>query len=438
MNIFARKFIWPANRSILSKHVSCGIFLLVILAVRTPVGAQEELNDDRKIERHKEIAQTMSEPIYKRLGSIHEDLGNNLYEKAITALARLEKISLNNYEEALVMQTYGFAYVQQEQYKLALEYFEKSLATGSLPGAAQQGMLYSLSALYASEGQYIKAIETMRRWFRYEAEPVAAAYMVIASSFTELDRYDDALPYVRKAIEKSDEPNEDWYMLELAIHFERNSYREAISVLKTMVQYWPDTGKYWDMLAGVHMELGQDKDALDTMMVAYAKGLIDDSRRIMALVQLNMVLDIPFTAGIILETELAAGRVEGSKEDLEILLQAWLSSKEYNRAIKVIEQLGSLVGDGAYFMQKAGIHNELGEWELVAAAVQQALDRGLDKPTDAYMLAGMAYSELKQFDKAIAAFRSAREVGNDKQRQNATAWIDFVQDKIAVKSAALN
>jgi tetratricopeptide (TPR) repeat protein len=417
---------------------SCVFLVLAMLATCTPVAAQEELNDDREVRKHKDIGQTMSEPVYKRLSSVHEDLGNNLYDKATTALARMEKMPLNDYEEALVMQTYGFAYVQQERYKLALEYFEKSLATGSLPGAAQQGMLYSLSALYASEGQYLKAIETMRRWFQYEPEPIADAYMVIASSFTELERYDDALPYVRKAIEKSEEPKEDWYMLELAIHFERNRYREAVSVLKTMVQFWPDTGKYWDMLAGAHMELGQDKNALDTMMVAYAKGLIDDTRRIMALVQLNMVLDIPFTAGHILETELAAGRVESSKENLEILLQAWLSSKEYDRAVKIIEQLGSLAEDGAYFMQKAGIHNELGEWELVAEAAQLALDKGLDKPTDAHMLAGMAYSELKQFDKALAEFRKARDAGNDKQRQNANAWIDFVQDKIAIKSAALN
>jgi len=412
--------------------------LLLTFCVLAPASAQEELNDDRKIERHREITQSLTEPVYKRLNAVHEKLADKKFDKAIADLVKLEMIPLKTYEEALVLQTFGFAYVQQSKYQLALDYFEKCLAKDSLPGAALQGMLYSLAGLYAAEGQYLKAIEMMREWFRYEEEPVVDAYMIIASSFTELQRYDDALPYVRKAIEKSEEPNEDWYMLELAIYFEKERYRDAVKVLRKMVQFWPDDAKYWDMLVGAHLELKDDKKALDTMMVAYARGHIQSEQKIIALAQLNMVLDIPYTAGAIIEESIAAGKVEANKDNLEIQLQAWLSSKEYERAVRTIDRLGPLAEDGSYFMQKAGIHNELGEWEQVTTSVDRALDKGLKDPTAAYMLAGMAQTELKRFSAALTAFRSARESGNAKQRENATAWIDFLQGKIAVQSAALN
>lgn len=400
-----------------------------------PAAAQEELDDNRRIEKYRDVTQTMSEPIYRRLTSVHDHLADDEYAEALAALDRFGRTVLNDYEEALVLQTYGFAYIQQGRHAQAVEYFEKSLAMESLPGEAQQGMLYSLASLYAAEENHQRAIDTMRRWFRYEEDPIPDAYMVIATSFVEMQRYTDALPYVRKAIQKSDEPKEAWYMLELAIHFEKQDYRAAVALLRKMVQFWPDSGKYWDMLASAYLELKQDKDALDTLMVAYTNGLIDDSTRIMTVVQLNMVLDIPYTAGVILDGEMRNGRIEVDKKNLDILLQAWLSSREYKRAMDTLERLSPYVDDGSYLMRKAGIHNELGEWALVTSTVAEALERGVDNEANAHMLAGMAYTELKQFDNALASFRRCRDAGDDKQRQNATAWISFVQDKIAVARA---
>jgi tetratricopeptide (TPR) repeat protein len=414
------------------------ISLIAILLFSLPLPGQEELTDDRKVEQRKESTQTMTEPVYRRLNSIHEMLTEEDYSEALSALAKLDNMRLNDYEEALVAQTYGFAYVQQSKYQLALQYFEKSLALGSLPAAAQQGMLYSLAGLYAAEGQYLKCIETMREWFRYEEDPIADAYMIIASAFTELQRFDEALPYVQKAIEKSDEPKENWYMLELAIYFEKSRYRDAVSLLKTMVQLWPDNAKFWDMLANSYLELNEDKAALDTMMIAYTKGLLTSESKILALAQLNMVLNIPYTAGVVLEKEIAAGTVEANRKNLDLLLQAWLSSREYARAVSTIDRLAPLSEDGAYFMQKAGIHNELGQWQQVIAAVDQALAMGLEDPADAYMLAGMAYTESRQFPQAITAFRDAMNSGDAKQRENAGAWIDFVQEKIQIRDSALN
>ena len=408
------------------------LLALASLLASGPAASQEELKDDRKIEKYRDSSETMTEAVYRRLGKIQEDISAENYGEAVSALKRLSNSSLNDYEEALVLQTFGYAYIQQSQFKLAVDYFEKSLAMESLPGEAQQGMLYSLASLYASEGKYQQAIDTMRTWFRFEAKPAADAYMVIASSFVELQRMDDALPYVRKAIELAEKPREQWYMLELAIYFEKERFRNAVALLKKMVQYWPQNGKYWDMLASAYLELKQDKNALDTMMIAYANGLIDDDGRLMAVVHLNLALDIPFTAGMILEKEMAVGRIEENKKNLEILLQAWITANEYERAIRTIDRLGPLADDGAYFMRKAGIHNALGQWSQVIVAVEQALDKGLQDPADAHMLAGMAYTELRQFSAALTAFGNARNAGDDKQRKNAAAWIKFVQEKIAV------
>ena len=261
--------------------------------------------------------------------------------------------------------------------------------------------------------------------------------MLIASSFTELQRFDEALPYVQKAIQKSAKPRENWYLLELAIYFEKKRFRDAVRVARKMLQYWPDKPSYWEILFGAYLELGEDKNALDVIMVAYSKGLVSTESKILSVVQLNLALDTPFVAGTILEREISAGTVESNKKNLDMLLQAWLAAREYQRAIATIDKIAPLNEDGEYYMRKAGIYNELGEWQNVTDAAKQALDSGLSKPAEAHMLIGMAYSELERYTDSIEAFSRARELIERGKRQGVDAWIAFVEEKISLANASV-
>lgn len=427
-----RRPVWRGGHFVIAYFLATAMLMNSFSAI-----AQEELKDDRKIEERRDNNQTISEPTYRRLSAVHELLGEDDLIEALDGLARLEKLRLNKYEQALIHQTYGFVYARQDKQELAIASFEKSLGFNSLPSMAQQGMLYSLAGLYLAGEQYMKAIETMREWFLYEAEPAADAYMVIASGFTGLERFDDALPYVQKAIQASETPRENWYMLELAIHFEKERFREAAGVVKRMLQYWPDKAKYWEILFGAYLKLEEEKNALDVMMVAYNRNLVTTESKLLGLAQLNMALDIPFTAGSIIERGISEGIVESNKKNLDVLLQAWMAAKEYERAIATIDKIAPLNDDGEYYMRKARIYNELGEWQEVADSARQALDAGLEKPADAHMLAGMAYSELHRYTDSIAAFRRARDAGDARGRKNADAWIAFVEEKILLSNASV-
>jgi len=411
--------------------------VVAMLAASLALG-QEELRDDREILERKPINQAMNEMVYKRLGAIHRQIADDEYDEALTDLERLTRSPLNNHEKAVLYQTLGFVYVQLDRNQEALASFERSISFNALPAPVTQGLLYSLAGLYAAEGQFERSIETMREWFRYEAEPRADAYIVIASAFAELEQYESALPYVQKAIAVADEPRSNWYMLEVAIHLEAERFREAVGVLLQMLRIWPGESRYWDMLSGLYLELGEDRNALDATMVAYAKGFLTEETELIAAAQLNLLLDTPYTAGEILEKGMNEGLIETNREHLEMLLLAWTNAREYDKAFATIDALAPYAEDGRYFMQKAGIAGEIGDWETTAAAAQQALEAGIDKPYEAHMLAGTAYAELERFDDAIESFRSARASGEAQQRANAASWIAFVEEKVQLQAAAVN
>ena len=399
--------------------------------------AQEELDDNREVLKRREINAAMSEPVYNRLSKIHDLMGEEKLGEALEGLRKLDKPQLSKYEKAIVQQTYGFVYAQQGDEAQAIRSFENSLALEATPPRAHQGMLYSLAGLYAAESQYLKSIETAREWFRYEKDPVPDAYMLIGSSFTELKRFDDALPYVLKAIDKADEPRANWYMLALAIHFQRERYPDAAALLTTMLRYWPDNARYWDMLAGCYLELEDDKRALDTMMLAYTNGMLTKPARIRGLAQLALMRDIPYSAGVIIDKAIGDGTLENSEGNLKLLLQAWLSAREYDRAVEVINRLEPFADDGEYYLQAAQIYNETGTWAKVVDNSNKALDAGLKNPVDALMLAGSAYAEMDRFDDAIRVFKRVSSIGDKDDRRNAESWIDFVAELRQLREASI-
>ncbi len=404
--------------------------VVVALLLRAPVvQAQDGVIEAGTAEREERSVQ-MSENVYRRLNAIHELLGSGDLDGAVSRLDDLGDMRLSRYEEALVFQSYGFAYAQQGDYIRATQAFERCLTLDALPNIANQEMLYSLAGLYQNESLFQKAIDTMSIWFGYAEEPIPSdAYMLVGSSYAQLEQPERALPYVQEANARAEVPNESWHMLELSFYFEEMDYANAVGLLRRMVVLWPQNARYWELLASAYLELEDDSSALATLMVAYKRGMVDEEAKLLNLVRLNMFLSLPYDAGALLEAEMAAGRIDTTEANLQLLLSAWTNAREYFKALEVIDRLAPLSDGGRYYMQKAQLLSEQGDWIGVVASTEEALLKGgLESPGQTLILKGMAYAELGEYDQALQVFGAAREF-EDSARRNADAWIEYVRDR---------
>ena len=75
---------------------------------------------------------TMSEGTYRALDRIHGMIAEDNYGEAEERLNRMTDRG-NKYEKAVVHQTLGFVFIQQEDYKRGLAAFEQALAFDALP-----------------------------------------------------------------------------------------------------------------------------------------------------------------------------------------------------------------------------------------------------------------------------------------------------------------
>jgi tetratricopeptide (TPR) repeat protein len=196
-----------------------------------------------------------------------------------------------------------------------------------------------------------------------------------------------------------------------------------------MVLLWPGNALYWDLLAGTYLELQDDASALATLMVAYENGLVFEEAKLLNLIRLNLFLDVPYQAAVILEAELSVGRIAESQETLDLLLSAWTRAHEFDRALSVIDRLAPLSGDASYLVRKARLLSEQARWDEAIEAAEAALVAGgLEDTGETLLLKGIAQAELGRYDDALATLQEASGLESE-AATSAAAWSDYVRDR---------
>ena len=417
-----------------------GLAALFALLMLAPAAAAQDdpgnlpqwhpLRADRAAEEREEPSASMSESFYRRLSRTHELLDEDNLTEALDLMDRIRTDRISDYEAAQLYQTYGFVYSQLEREEEAFAAFEKCLELDALPTFVQQGIVYSVAGYYAGEERFEDSNSTMLRWFRYEAEPQPEAYILMGANFAQQERMRDALPYVIRANELAEEPNESWRNLQLAIHVELRQVPEAIELLKENIGIWPDKLRFYLVLSGLYMEAENDEGALSALIIPWHRGMLETEPDILSLTRLSLFLENPARAGEILSQAMERGYVEENSENLRLLLSSWTMAREMDRAVETIDKLAQLSDDGEFFHRKAMLLNESGDWEGVVDSCSRALEKGgLENPGEVWILQGVALAELRRFDEAIESFENAKRDGSDNIRRNANAWIGYVRDR---------
>ena len=420
-----------------SSDAALALFALLTLA---PLAAAQEdsgnlpqwhpLRTDRVAEEREEPSASMSESFYRRLSRTHELLDEDNLSEALDLMDRIRPDRLSDYEAAQLHQTYGFVYSQLEREDEAFEAFEKCLELDALPSFVQQGIVYSVASYYAGQERFEESNSTMLRWFRYEAEPRAEAYILMGANFAQREMMREGLPFVVRANQLAEPPNESWRNLQLAIHVELGQVPEAIDLLKENIGIWPDRLRFYQVLSSLYVETNNDEGALSALLIPWHRGMLDAEPDILNLTRLSLFLENPARAGEILSEAIRRGYVEENSENLRLLLSSWTMAREIDRAVDTIDKLAELAEDGEFYHRKAMLLNETGDWSGVVDSCRRALEKGgLENPGEVLILQGVALAELQRFDEAIDAFESAKREGSDNVRRNANAWIGYVRDR---------
>lgn len=368
---------------------------------------------------------TLSESTYAVVERAVDDLSNDRLDDAETRLKDV-LARAKGYERAVILQTLGYVYAQQDTLPQALEVFREALDMAVLPRQPQEDLLLNTGQLYLADGQLSEGVSLLEKYLKEACKtPPAEAHIALASAYTEQKRYADALTQVSQGIAKAKSANESWLQLKLALHFELDQLRECADTLVQLLSMSPQKQDYWRQLAGVMLQLERDQQALAVLAIAERQGFVADEAALKNLANLYLMLNIPFKAGGLLSRGIEDQIIENTADNFEYLSEAWIAAREWRRAENALTRAASLSKNGDLWQRVAQVQMEKEDWSQAQKSLQAALRAGVTNKGKASYLLGIAAYHNGDKNTALEALRQAAD--DPAIAQQAKQWLDHVQ-----------
>ena len=379
-------------------------------------------------------------------------LRNNIYEKLAEAQtfaeakdyaaaeeilnemldATSKKSKLNAYELANVYNTYAFLRYAVEDYKGALNYYQKVIdQRPQIPVALEVGTLFTIAQLHFLQENWQKGIDTLNQWMAVTEIPSTNAYVLLANGYFQLKDYDRSLENIQIAIDREEAagklPKEQWYNLARFIHFDRDNYAEALDILEILIMYYPKK-QYWVQASHLYGEQKDEARQLAILEATYEQNLLDKSQDLVLLSQLYLNAEVPFPAAKTLEKGFKDEIVEDESKNYELAGVAWRQAQEVNKSLPMLEKAAAKSEKGELYARLGSVYLDVDKNKEAVTALNKGLKRGGVKRTDQARLAlGMAYFNLGEFNSARKAFREAAK--DKRAKAFAQQWLKYINSE---------
>jgi tetratricopeptide (TPR) repeat protein len=388
--------------------------------------------------RKQELEELEKYAIDERTAKVFEEARKHLteerYAEAEGKLSKLRLGRLSAHERAMAHRLLGYVFYGEQENATAISHLELALAEDGLSLADQSDVLFQIAQIQAVEGRWQDVIATLTRWFAKVERPNSVGYYMLAVAHYQLGDVDAALLPAKKAVQIAKKPQQAWLQLLLALHLTKKDYAAATPVLVELISLYPNVDKgYWLQLYALYGALDQHARALGVLELAHRRGLLTGDSDLQRLVELTLFMEIPHRAAKILETELAAERIDEDAEALELLSTSWIMAREAPKAEQALARAAELSPHGNLYVRLAQVHLVQEEWELAASALRKALDKGGVAPGSAELLLGITYYSGHKLEEARSWFARAQQSGET--REQARSWLEHVDREIQAERA---
>ena len=345
-------------------------------------------------------------------------------EGPAAARALLEKLNIkrmNDHERARVYRLMAFIAYSDGDVPGAIEAFRKVIEQEILPTKDETRIRFNIAQLYGGLQDWDNTIAAIDEWMRWAQEPDPQGYYLKAIAYFQKNEPDRAIANAEAAVDLVEEPKEGWLQLLAALYIGKEDYDSAMPVLEELVLRFPKK-IYWVQLSLIYGAKEKYTRSLAVQQVAYAQGLLTEDKELRRLARSYLFADLPYMAAKVLSKGIEDGIIEPDAEAYEVLANAWIASREYDKSLPPLRRAAELSEDGNLFVRLGQVHLQREEWESAAENFEQAISRGgLDNPGSALLLLGIStYNEGKP-GKARGYFRRARQ--HQKTRKAAEGWL---------------
>lgn len=338
-------------------------------------------------------------------------------DAALRILNEMEReiAEFNAFERAQIFNLLAHSHYMKEDARRAIGYFEQVVAQSpEISTRLETTTLFTIGQLYASEEEYARAMEVLRRWATMVNDINADQYYFLGQMFYAMDDAQNALLHVNEAIrmhEAADRvPRENWLVMQRALYYEREDYANTAGSLQKLVRHYP-SHEYWRQLSSIYAMMERSDDQMHSMETNYLQGGLTRERDLMDLARHFMANEAPYKAAKIVSKGIYDDEIiEPTVDNLEFLANAWRQAEEIERSLVELERAAAESDDGELYARLASLYALNDQYEEAVEAGEQAIrSGGLSRPDQTHIVIAMAHNELYNFDEALEALEKAAE-----------------------------
>lgn len=403
------------------------LFFALILLLLSPAGGAREKDETT-------VQGAIDAKTFDILSAAQEKTTLGEYDAAIALLDSVrDSERLNSYARSQMWNFYAYIHASQEQYRRAIDAYQKLLAEPDAPEGLKLNSKYTLAQLYFQLEDYDAVIDFMERWLVEVEKPTSTAHIMLTQAYFQKGVHDDALRNLEQAVQLEEAAGrkirENWLQLKVAIYYEKNDLRNVLNGYRELFLLYPRVS-YLRQIAGLYGEMVQELRRLTTFDAVYLAGRMSRQSDLLNLAYMYLGQGVPYKAGQIIEAGLEAGRIQSTARNVEVLADAWAQANEYKKAIPALQRAARLSDKGLIYARLAGVYFDAGDFVQAADAAREAARKGgLKREDNNQMLLGMALFNSRRYEDSVQAFRQAKKFR--RSFASARKWEQYTLNEIA-------
>jgi tetratricopeptide (TPR) repeat protein len=290
----------------------------------------------------------------------------------------------NAYDKAFASQIAAQAAYDGDDTPGAMNYLKQAIASNGLDNNGHFGAMLMLAQLQLQEDQYAESLKTIDQ-FLAETKSQKPEHLIIkGNALYRLDRFADAAPVIKQAIDLSPTPKPEWQQLLMATYAESGQAGEAAKIAEGLAAKNPGDKRAQLNLAAVY----QQNDMLDKSAAVLEKlrasGQLTEDKEYRQLYATYLNMDGKEKEAIgVINDGLQKGVIKPDYQTYLALAQAYYFSDQAGPAIDAYKKAAPLAPDGEAYLNLARVLWQEDRIPEAKEAAKQAVAKGVKKPEDA-------------------------------------------------------
>lgn len=326
----------------------------------------------------------------RRLNQLNEAMGESDYD-AVLEIANdiISEPRANDYDKAFASNLAGHAAYNNDDLEGAKRHIAQAIEYDALDNTNHFQAIFMLAQLHAQDEENDEALALLDRYFTESGSKDAEELVLRGQILYQAERYDDAIPALREAIEASEDAPSSWTQTLMSAYAMSGREAEATALAEQMAAAAPDDKRSQINLVSLYLQANQDAKALEVLERLRAAGQLTEDREYRNLMAMHLNNEGGEARAIeVINEGIEKGVLETNHQTYLALAQAYYFSDQVEPAIEAYRKAAPLDEDGETFLNLARVLYGEGREAEAAEAARQALSKGVANEQDARRIIG--------------------------------------------------